>query len=173
MRYENTADICFLDLPGFVSESADPKKARLIQQITLPYARDPNMILVLVVRATEDPETVFDYDLLERLFAEESLSDAPPRPDWKENAIFVVNYINRYFDKITTVQQANRFFARLADQKRYYVILKPDDHNPSDVRSFAKLEKLEKDQFESWKSKLSKKVKQADLSLPHALVVGD
>jgi hypothetical protein len=167
--YENTVDIIFLDLPGFVSQS-DEKKAKHIEQVSLPFARDPQYILVVMIKATEHPETVFDEDHLHRLLTDPNACSTPPRHDWQKHAIFVVNKINQHFADITTTNLANEYLAPKQGKQRYYVILKPAKHDLTRA-SFAKLEQLEMDEFDNWKAKLAKMVRRT-MQLVMCLVFG-
>lgn len=163
-------NIVLVDLPGLIpsANNADRYKAEQVKRIVQKIARDPNYSLIAVLKCTESPETLADFEILDSALTE-NLSDSsipPPRTKWKSETLVIVNYINQYLSERSVFPNPTKakiwLESHQKDGPRYFVILKPnpdfvrEDSSSDAIRDFLQSQSvLERQMFDDWKARIS------------------
>uniref|UniRef100_A0A0G4HNL5 Dynamin N-terminal domain-containing protein n=1 Tax=Chromera velia CCMP2878 TaxID=1169474 RepID=A0A0G4HNL5_9ALVE len=108
-------DVSFVDLPGLITAPRNDREieaAKAIQLLNAKVCRSKWDVIVAVIKCTESPETLSDRDHVARVFEDPELAvEERPYPGWKRACPMVVNKTDTLKHHITTVQDANTFFA--------------------------------------------------------------
>jgi ribosome biogenesis GTPase A len=129
---EELTDMELIDLPGLLpapSTDEEKEKAKAIKCIQAEYVRDPMVFLVAVVRGQDhEMSTNTDVGVLNDVAVELNLGRHPPRPDWKSNALIVVNKVDQYitgFQGWKSVADAEAFFQNTREWNHQVVYVHP------------------------------------------------
>jgi hypothetical protein len=167
IRSKYVFDLILLDSIGFIPNSAndDSDDSDRIKEINATVLRDLSYQPIVILKATENVETVPDKDVIGPAFVDKHLlCDLPIRPNWKKESIFIMNYMNDQLPKLTTIEEANEFFTLDSHSLIYFVALKPDIHYKRNKtthydeikRKLLTVREEETEMFNKWKENLMK-----------------
>jgi len=117
-------DLVIFDLPGLiVNPPSEPKAQRNAEQVArmaARYVRDPQNILLVVSKCKERVTSLDEIPMVDDLATNDHRYPnlgLGARPDWKQSALFLVNYVNFQFDSnFMNLKQANEFFEQARRQ---------------------------------------------------------
>ena len=160
-------NIVFADIPGLIANPQDQNEAREaeeVSKIVAEYARDPSYKIVAILKSSDEYTTNVDIAFLndQVFFKDDPSLTFPPRKDWEESAVKVVNRINLQLPNVNSADAANKLFkVRRNTQNVFFVSLKPDSSWNRNTASFDEvqdrirtLSDQEAQLYKSWKVSL-------------------
>jgi hypothetical protein len=163
IRSARAVNLVVVDMPGLInnpSTAEEQASAIKIEQMVAQVARDPAFALIVMLKATESTLTIADMPLLDRLMTADIKSGSgeqiAPRPEWRSDAVLLLNGLNRYMADVHKTSAANAEFENAARSKMFVVVLKPDPNWKREEASFddvvRHIDRLEDDEGALWKS---------------------